>query len=759
MSFLFLISRRVLNPGSLPMRRIISRLCSVLCVASALAAAEPDRDQLQQLHAREQWTTSRVVGFPEPPPPYVARPAYPELKLTKPLAVGRFPAGNLMWITTHTDGYGGPSWIHLFADEPAAASLELFVERPEIIFGVAFHPDFVNNRYVFLGGNGPSELLKEKATRVLRFTVTRDAPYRIEPESATLILEWASDGHNGGDLAFGPDGMLYISSGDGTSDSDPKEAGQNMGILNAKLLRIDVDHAADGQPYSVPTDNPFVGREGMRPETWAYGFRNPWRITYDHTSNQLWVGNNGQDLWESAHLVRKGENYGWSVMEGSHPFQLQRQPGPTPFVPPTIEHHHSEARSLTGGVVYRGELLPDLEGVYIYGDYSTGNIWGAKHDGEKLTRHELLARSTIQISGFAVNARGELLIVDHLGGIFSMVPRPPDAPHPPFPTKLSETGVYADVQNQIVAQGLIPYDVNSPLWSDGAAKQRFIGLSDVGQIEFNDKESWDFPDGTVLVKTFSLPTVDNTGLSPVETRLMTRQDGQWYGYSYEWNDKLTDAVLVPAAGKDREYVVQHAGVDIAERQTWHFPSRSECMVCHSRAAKFVLGLSAAQMNREFDYENTGNPVNQLLALEHWSVFKSPQSDSGEAKHFQLSKPIDELPRLANPYDNTQPLENRVRAYLDSNCATCHVEAGGGNSLMDLSAKAPLDKMRLLDIIPQHDRLGVEDARLIAPGDPERSILLKRMEQRGRGQMPPLATSRVDAAATMLLREWIASLPK
>ena len=164
---------------------------------------------------------------------------------------------------------------------------------------------------------------------------------------------------------------------------------------------------------SVPKDNPFVNLKDARPETWAYGFRNPWRLTVDSKTGHIWVGQNGQDLWEQAFLIEKGANYGWSVLEGSHPFYPTRKAGPTPFVKPTVEHHHNEARSLTGGIVYHGKKFPDLQGAYVYGDYSTGKIWGVKHDGKKVVWHRELTDTTLQITGFGTDASGEILILDH----------------------------------------------------------------------------------------------------------------------------------------------------------------------------------------------------------------------------------------------------------------------------------------------------------------------------------------------------------
>jgi uncharacterized repeat protein (TIGR03806 family) len=539
--------------------------------------------------------------------------------------------------------------------------------------------------------------------------------------------------------------MLYITSGDGTSDSDRNLRGQDLGHLTAKVLRIDVDHPADGRNYSVPPDNPFVGVAGARPETWAYGLRNPWRMTHDPASGQLWVGNNGQDLWESVHLIRRGENYGWSVLEGGHPFLPGRTLGPTPPTPPTAEHHHSEARSLSGGVVYRGDLLPELEGAYVYGDWSTGKVWGIKHDGQKVVWHRELADTPFQLTGFGLGRGGELIVIDHQTGYHRLVRAPADeGTTPPFPTRLSETGLYLSTADRTPHPTLVPYEVNSPLWSDGAIKARFVAIPGAGQAEFKDgTPGWDFPEGTVLVKEFSLEFEPGRPESnrPIETRLMTRQQGEWVGYSYAWDDQGRDATLVGKEGRDETFVLGGG----QETRTWRFPSRAECMVCHSRAANFVLGLSAAQMNRDHDYGE--GPVNQITEWERLGLFKAP-----------LPSPPDRLAKLADPADPAEPIERRARAYLHSNCASCHVEAGGGNAAIDLTVGVPAERMGLIDVQPQHDRLGAgPDSRLIAPGDPDRSILWLRLGRRGAGQMPPLATSVPDPEGLQLIREWVLGL--
>src|SRR5262249_33560879 len=301
--------------------------------------------------------------------------------------------------------WGGAGRILRLKDDSDGESPEELLALDGIAYGVAFHPDFAKNGYVFVGWNGPLSK-NPKYTRVTRYTMDKKT-WKFERGKELLIIEWLSDGHNGGDVAFGKDGMLYITSGDGTSDSDTNLAGQNLTHLLSKVLRIDVDHPDAGKTYSVPKDNPFLGMPDVRPETWAYGFRNPWRIHADRETGDIWVGNNGQDLWEQIFLVERGANYGWSVMEGSHVFYANRKAGPTPFSKPIAEHHHTEARSMPRGGVYRGKKPPDLQGAYLYGEWSTGKIWGIRHDRGKVTWHKELASSTMQITGFGLDSHGE----------------------------------------------------------------------------------------------------------------------------------------------------------------------------------------------------------------------------------------------------------------------------------------------------------------------------------------------------------------
>lgn len=724
---------------------------------------------------RVPWNDSTVVGFPDPPSPFDVVQLHSNLDIPKPMGVTVLPGTSDLLVHVHQGGYGGPGRLLRFQPgvsegQDASGKLEEFLVLDDIIYGVAFHPSFKENGWMYVGCNGKSEARNEVCTRVLRFHIQREAPFRCDPASKMTIIEWPSNGHNGGDLVFGQDGMLFVSAGDGTSDSDANHAGQDLTTLPGSMLRIDIDHPTKELSYSVPTDNPFLQIDGARPEIWAYGLRNPWRISVDAETGDLWAGINGQDLWETAQVVRRGENYGWSITEGSHPFQSHRKRGPTPIMPPTIEHPHSEARSLTGGHVYYGSKYPMLRGHYVYGDYATGIIWAAKYDNGSVTSQFPVARTSLQIAGFGIDHEGELIVVDHGSGLYGLVPTRQEQSSD-FPRLLSQTGIYKSITENRIHSGLIPYRVNSPLWSDGAIKERFIGIPGNQTIEFQTAKSWDFPDGTVLVKTFSLPLAgkqrktdgqtSKPALTRIETRLMTRQSGEWHGYSYQWNADQTDAVLVEASGHDQTFEVASSDwKDGLTKQTWHYPSRSECMVCHSRASNFVLGLSVQQTNLTFtDDEHTVSQLEQFkqLGLFHAAGSKD-KNESTVTTPFKFPSAVEDLPKLTDPADTSQALESRVRSYLHSNCANCHVKEGGGNSKITLAINRPLDKTGILDVTPSHDSFGITDAKLIKPADPLASLLLQRMNRRGRGQMPPLGTALIDKSAVRMITQWINQLP-
>jgi len=769
--------------------------------------------QRQEPTSETQATRSYVHGSPEPPLPFTTHRVPIDFEIEHPILLRHEPDTHSMWLITQSVPYG-PSVVHRFSlranekeGDPAVVldpkseadafedQLVSTVQSDRVHYDLCFHPDYPRQPYVFVGLNESVEGTKH--SRILRWEL-RSHSAGIEIVDEQLVLEWPSDGHNGAALTFGRDGMLYITSGDGTSDSDTNLRGQDLTQLTAKVLRIDIDHPLEGRLYSIPRDNPFLNRRNARPETWAYGLRNPWRITTDTESGRIWIGQNGQDLWEQVYLGIRGANYGWSVMEGSSVFYANRERGEDPFEPPVTDHHHSEARSLTGGIVYRAERhdLLSLVGAYIYGDYSTGKIWAIWHDGEKVHRATEIADTPHAITSFEVTPSGEIWIADHLGkSIHRLIPNQAVDLSKDFPRRLSETGLFKDVASHRLAPGVISYTVNSPLWSDGAYKERAFFIPAKGEgdrrIEFQNQFGWTFPNETVLIKSFALETRvgDPSSRRWIETRLMVRQQNEWAGYSYRWNAEGTDAELVAAAGADEEYRSFDPSVPGDVRKgIWHFPSRAECMVCHSRAANFTLGLQTAQMNRVHDMAD--GPANQLLSLERKGLFKvqpqqftravntldiksvtdAPSSrDANNAtklpqrqippESWLLPASPERLPKLVDPRDETIPIDSRVRSYLHANCASCHVPAGGGNAGIDLAYQTPLDKMEMIGKSPRHQNLDIQEAKIVAPGQPEKSVLLQRISHRGNAQMPPIATNVVDEHAVLLIREWISSLVK
>ncbi len=712
------------------------------------------------IEKRELWTTSRVVGSPEPPSPYRLARAFPGIKFAEPLELQAI-TGTDRFVVAERAGK-----LFTFRDDQQVDHTDLLLDLKRTVYGVACHPQFATNGYVYVASVLDTTKEEPKGSRVSRYKATGSPPV-ADPASETIIIEWPSGGHNGGCLRFGPDGYLYLSTGDGSGIADSLETGQDVSDLLGALLRLDVDRPSAGRNYGIPADNPFVGKAGARPELYAYGLRQAWKFSFDRRSGDLWAGEIGQDLWEMVLKVEKGGNYGWSIVEGTHPFRPARKLGPTPILKPIIEHAHSDFRSITGGYVYQGSRLSELRGAYIYGDYDTGRVWSFRYRDGRLSDHGELTDTQLRIVAWGESNSGELYAVDFVGGGFhQLVKAPPADPNAPkFPRKLSETGLFTSTKDYQPAKGVIPYSVNSQLWSDGAIKDRFIALPGDSQLEFDavtypqpapgSTPGWRFPDGTVLVKTFALELEPGKSESRrrIETRLLSVErvggneeygDQVWTGYTYIWNDEQTDAELADSKGLDRVFQIREGGK--VREQTWHFPSRAECTLCHTVSAKYALGVNTMQMNRDHDYG--GVVANQLATLNHIGLFKTPLPQSPEA-----------LPKLVDFRDTTQSLDARARSYLQSNCAHCHRKWGGGNAEFQLLSTLPLADLGIVNTRPNHGAFNLIDPRVLVTGEPDRSMLFHRMTRLGLGRMPHIASNEIDRDAVELIREWIGSLKK
>ncbi len=280
------------------------------------------------------------------------------------------------------------------------------------LLGLAFHPHYTQNGtffvyYIDLSGNSV----------VARFHVSTDDPNRANPASEADLLHVNQPyaNHNGGSLAFGPDGTLYIGVGDGGSEGDPLRTSQDLQTLLGKILRVNVD---SGNSYAIPPDNPFIGGGGL-PEIWAYGLRNPWRFSFDRLTGNLYIGDVGQDTWEEVDFVPAGMpggmNFGWSYSEGMHPYQDQ-PPANATFTWPVAEYSHSEGCAVTGGYIYRGSALPEWQGVYFYGDYCSGSVWGLIQAGQDNWQSKILFSTGTKITTFGVDEAGEIYLADYQSG-------------------------------------------------------------------------------------------------------------------------------------------------------------------------------------------------------------------------------------------------------------------------------------------------------------------------------------------------------
>ena len=284
------------------------------------------------------------------------------------------------------------------------------------LLGLAFHPNFPTDPRLFVDYTDA-----KGDTQVSSFTVDPATPDAADPKSEVKILHVAQPyaNHNGGAVAFGPDGFLYVSLGDGGSGGDPQDNGQSLKTMLGKILRIDIDHQAAGKPYAIPPDNPFAATADALPEIFLYGLRNPWRMSFDRTTGDLWIGDVGQNAWEEVDVARagtSGQNYGWNTMEANHCFQPSSDCIRKGLTLPVVEYSHDAGCTVIGGNVYRGTAQAALSGGYVFGDYCSGTLWAIDPSGDDLREPTAVLESSISLSSFGEDEAGELYATDLSGG-------------------------------------------------------------------------------------------------------------------------------------------------------------------------------------------------------------------------------------------------------------------------------------------------------------------------------------------------------
>lgn len=670
---------------------------------------------------------------------------FPNLAFQSPVLMLQAPDDDSKWYVVEKRGV-----VKVFDNIDGAATAGNFIDLQARVnstpseaglLGMAFDPAYATNGRVYLSYTAnPTVASSVLESRISRFTASSGV---LDPASETILLTIAQpfENHNGGNIAFGPDGFLYAGFGDGGLGGDPQNNAQNRSNLLGKLLRIDVSGAG---AYTIPSDNPYAGDarcatgtavsdEVLCPEIYAYGLRNPWRFSFDRASvtPDVWLADVGQNAWEEVDHIQPGGNYGWRFREGAHCFNPASNCPATadgaPLIEPVAEYSHTLGVSVTGGYVYRGTAINSLTGRYVFGDFGSGRIFALIPDSTgALQRQEILQTGAL-LSSFAQGNDGELYYLNFGdGSLFKLVPGTGVRVNA-IPALLSQTGCVSAADPTQPAGGLIPYAPSAPFWSDGATKMRWMALPDGTTISVQSDGDWAFPNGTVLMQNFVL----NGQL--IETRLFMRHTdtGNWGGYTYRWNDPHTDANLVSGG-----LIANVSGQD------WIYPSEAQCLQCHTSAAGGTLGLETQQLNGAFTYPATGRSANQLTTLEAIGMFTAPLSV---------------LPAYPDPLDATHPLAERARAYLHTNCAQCHRPGGPTPVNLDLRYATAIGATNTCGVAPASGDLGVAGARVILPGDAARSLLYLRMNRRDSNQMPPAGSHLVDDQGVALVQEWIAGM--
>ncbi|WP_010584944.1 PQQ-dependent sugar dehydrogenase [Schlesneria paludicola] len=719
----------------------------VLWQIACLAQCGWTEDRKSELPKRAPWTTSRITGSPDPQYPYVTEQAFPRLKIDFCLDLAAMPGSDRLFVM---DQFGK---IVSFPNRDDVDNADLVVDLKkdvpglEYAYSIVFHPDFERNRYLYVCYIQAPEL--PDGTHIARFQVSETNPPTIDPKTETTIITWLSGGHNGCHLKFGPEGFLYISTGDGSGANPPDKlrTGQDLSDLLSSILRIDVDHPELGRNYRIPADNPFVETPGARGEIWAYGLRNPWRMSFDRKTGDLWVGDVGWELWEMLDRIERGGNYGWAVLEGRMATHPEWPRGPTPILPPTIDLSHDESSSITDGLTYYGTRLKELYGTHIYSDYDTGRFWGFRYENGKVVDHRELADTTHRVVGIGEDHSGEFFILDHTAGtIHRLIPNPLKDQPITFPRKLSESGLFSSLEPLTPATGVVSYSVNAEPWSDYATAERHLAIPDSGTIT-PSAPHWKYPKDSVFVKTLSLPTAGNgsKALQRIETQILHFDGAEWMPYTYQWNDEQTDATLLNAVGSERRLKVDDpSSPGQLRQQSWRFASRAECQRCHNKWSGPVLGFSPVQLEHSTDYRGTG--PSQFESLIQSGFIVKPETPSA-------------FPALVNPRDVSADLMARARAYLQVNCAHCHRLHAGGAVLSHMHHDLPLEKTNMIGVRPTQGTFGIHAAQVIAPGDPFRSVLYYRMSKQGNGRMPHLGSSELDHEGIALIHDWIHQLPR
>ncbi|WKN33477.1 PQQ-dependent sugar dehydrogenase [Porifericola rhodea] len=682
----------------------------------------------------------------------------------KLLALGK--AGKI-WIFDNDESNGEPRLV-LNINKKVEASGD------DGLLGIAFHPKFndtssIHAREIYIFYTYKYKNYEEPLyDRLSRFKFSENLDSIISSSEEILIQQYdRSYIHNGGDMFFDNEGYLYVSLGD---EGEPNDHFGNSQKINSALfggiIRIDVDmdssrsHPIRRYPqtpykpesfpdnindhYMIPNDNPWLSEEGdYLEEFFAIGFRSPHKMYYDTLTENIWVADVGQAAREEISLIKKGSNAQWAYKEGTKNF-LKSKPKVLigTETPPIFDYGRDLGGAIIGGFVYRGDKYPSLNNKYIFADFVSRNIWALDpENGNTVTQLSNSGGKGGGIVSLLNDSSGNIYILTLRGVIFKLIAPTTNK----IPKLLSETKAFSDMGKLTPSPGIIPYEVNSPLWSDGAHKKRWISIPNKSKgISYSQDSTWEFPVGTVFIKHFELPVKKDSAIR-LETRFfIIDEEGKGYGLTYKWNQEGTDAELIDNGELiSKEFTLIKEGVKIS--QTWNFPSRDQCITCHNGNAGQVLGVKTSQLNKEKLYESTGIRDNQLRTWNHLELF-SENLDSVE---------FSTLPALASIHDTTATLEVRVKSYLDANCSYCH-RPEGVEAAFDARSSTPLSLQGLInqDIVGRNSLTG---NKVVKPHDLDSSELWLRDNSLSENKMPPIGRNTLDVGYLKVLKSWIMSL--
>lgn len=722
------------------------------------------------------------LTLPANPPVYgyTLNNAFPTVSLTQPVCITTPPGEtNRLFILEK----GGNIVVITNLASPTRTvfmSLTVMSDSESGLIGLAFHPGYATNGYfyVFSTRNVTSTQGSGRHQRISRFqTVPPDANSASAATELTLIQQIDNAGnHNGGDLHFGPDGYLYASTGDeGAQYNGSRHAQVITNKFFSAILRIDVDkrlgnllpnfHPANSTNYFIPADNPYIGvtnfngqtfaATNVRTEFFSIGYRNPWRMSFDPATGHLYVADVGQDFYEEVSIITNGANAGWAYYEGKqlakplYPLTTYPAAGniltnpPAGLTMPIQDYAHGsgnfQGNSISGGIVYRGDRISQLYGAYIFGDYTSGNIWFLRYDGSNTIPFQRIVGAAGPVAFGRDPRNGDVLVVQINNSQIGRLDYNSTPTGPSLPATLAATGAFGDLATLTPNAGIVAYDLNVPFWSDNAIKSRWFSIPNTNlTMTFNATGNWLFPTGSVWIKHFELELTNGVPASRkrLETRFLVKNTNGVYGITYRW-DSATNATLVSESGLDEEFLVNDGGN--IRTQVWHYPSRSECLACHTPQGGFGLGFNTAQLNRDFNYGSA--TTNQIEALRLAGYFGNSISN----RYL--------LPVLAAATNETVSREYRVRSYLAANCAHCHQPGGIVSALWDARQATPGPQNGIING-PLNNNYGSTNNRVIVPGSLAGSILYQRVANLGSGHMPPLATSVVNTQAVALLAAWI-----